>query len=63
MQICSIITDLQVLVWKSISWDDSTTTFSLNDNFHNAVLNFKQSVVNLTAGLFDKVFAKALLQP
>ena len=58
-----MITHLQVLVWKSISWNDSTTTFSLNGNFYNVVLNFKQSVVNLTADLFDKVFAKALLQP
>ena len=43
-----------------MSWDESTTSFSLNNN--NVVINFKQVAMNLTADLFDKVFGKGKLR-
>ena len=43
-----------------MGWDDSTTSFSLNNN--NVEINFKQIAMNLTADLFDKVFGKGQLR-
>ena len=43
-----------------MSWDDSTTALSLNNN--NVAINFKQVAINLTAELFHKTFGKGQLR-
>lgn len=43
-----------------MSWDDSTTALSLNNN--NVVINFMQVVINLAAEFFDKAFGKGQLR-
>ena len=45
---------LEVLVWESMTWDNSVKTFSLNKNFA-LTITFRQNFVNLTTDLFDKV--------
>ena len=53
---------LEVLVWASMSCDDSTTTLSPTKQRKNAVINFKQGFVDLTTDFFDRVFAKRPLR-
>ena len=53
---------LKVLVWASMSCDDSATTLSPTKQRSNALINFKQGFVDLTTDFFDKVFAKSPLR-